>query len=96
MRASLKKSILFSLAALSLGLSISASATPASANSFHGGVRGFHGSHFIHFWGGHRFRGGFGGGYGGWVGAGGCDYAGQLYSDGSVVNGKICVTGVWQ
>ena len=100
MRASLKKSILFSLAALSLGLSISASATPASANP-HGGVRGNHINIYrpIHFWGGHRFGGRFGGGYGDWGGGGGgggCDYAGQLYSYGSVVNGKVCVNGVWQ
>jgi len=111
MRASLKKSILFSLAALSLGLSISASTTPASAEPhfFHGdgfrpgpGPRPFPGPHPFHFW-DHRF--GFGGGhYGGVsvvsVGGGGCatgcDYAGQNYSDGAAVNGKVCVTGVWQ
>jgi hypothetical protein len=99
MRASsLKKSILFSLAALSLGLGISASATPASAEPhfFHGG--GFRPIHPIHFWGGHRF--GFGGvsvvNVGGGGCATGCDYAGQNYSDGSAVNGKVCVTGVWQ
>jgi hypothetical protein len=111
MRASLKKSILFSLAALSLGLSISASATPASAEPhfFHGGAgdRGFRPINPIHpirFWGGHRF--GFGGGgdagfsgVSGVSGGGcatGCDYAGQNYSDGAAVNGKVCVTGVWQ
>ncbi len=60
MRASIKKSIAISLAALTLGAGLAASATPASAHMFFGGGGHFGGGGFGHFGGG-----GFGH-FGGW------------------------------